>query len=85
MSLMHTTDEYPELLKLKEVTPMINQIRDFIDWLQNEKGIYLADYYSSDKLFRIKKPMAELFAEFFKLDLNKIEAERQQILDSYNG
>jgi hypothetical protein len=61
------------------------RIGEFVDWLQ-EKGIYLCEYRSYTdssivELDRTRKNIQDLLAEFFGIDLDKIEAEKRAMLD----
>lgn len=82
MTIEYSPEDFPELTKLKSVAWQANEIEEFINWLANEKGVYLADYESSHQLTATKKPIENLLADFFGIDLTKVETERQQILDS---
>ena len=66
----------------------------FLDWLQNERKppIVLAEYSNineydddgaimGDMLLPVRQRIEELLAEYFGVDLKKVEEERRQILD----
>jgi hypothetical protein len=58
----------------------------FVDWLRDEKEFVIAEWvkydeYEDTKLTPIHARIEELFAEFFGIDLNKIEQERRAILE----
>lgn len=67
--------QYPECEKVKAVQAKSQAIGEFIDWLENEKQIYL---------MKGRKPIHQttlrLIAEFFDIDLEKVEQEKQSIL-----
>jgi hypothetical protein len=61
----------------------------FYDWL-HERGYHIAQYMTFEEpefdgeyqqLVPIREAPEQLFAKFFGIDLNKIEAERRAILD----
>ncbi len=61
--------DYPEHDKLKAVVVESQAIGEFIDWLEDVKGI------------EIHAPITKLLAEFYKIDLDVIEAEKQSMLE----
>jgi len=76
---------YPEHERLKSVHPESQTIGEFLDWLQNEKGITLAtyedDYYEGHILMPVRKPIDRWLAEYFDIDLDLIEREKRLMLD----
>ena len=75
-----TDDKYPECEKVKSVQPKSQAIGEFLDWL-GEKGIHLAKWGDDDKLWPFNKNKEELLAEYFEIDLNKVEQEKRQMLE----
>lgn len=83
--------ETPELDKLGKVAPTSQKIGEFVDWLRAEKGILLANWPTGaernmygekmDYLAPVNIPIERLLAEFFGIDLNKVEEERRGVLD----
>ena len=74
-------ETYPECEKLKAVAPTSQTIGEFIDWLAETHGIYLADYQmNTNQLYATRKFTTHLLAEFFEIDMVKVEEERRQIL-----
>ena len=85
----------PELDKRKRevLDPGLNKVvQDFYDWLTQEKGYVLARYVPEEERFEGdgiygEQPVAvhpdpeQMMAEFFGIDLAKIEAERRAILE----
>jgi hypothetical protein len=56
----------------------------FVDWL-NENGYTICtleetDGYPEQQYFPHRKPYEEIFADYFGIDLKKVEQERQAIL-----
>ena len=84
----------PELDKQSEIikSGKAALIQDFYDWLHEEKHWVLARYVQADERYADdgiygEQPVAliinplELMAEFFGIDLHKIEQERRALLD----
>jgi uncharacterized cysteine cluster protein YcgN (CxxCxxCC family) len=69
----------PELDKMKAVQDKSQTIGWFLDTC----GYDLAEYDDDHmKYFPINKNIEQILAEFFNIDLNKIENERRQLLDA---
>jgi len=68
----------PECEKLKAVSARSQEIGEFIDWL-HEKGFRLAKYHGQE-LRSVYTDPEQLLAEFFKINLKKVEKERSQLL-----
>jgi len=76
--------EYPECEKMSKVKEQSQIIGEFLDWLQNERGITLAEYGSglnNQHLYPIYKTIEKILAEYFEIDLDKVEQERRAMLD----
>ena len=73
---------YPEHEKLNEVKDQSQAIADFLDWIQSEKGIVLANYGNSDSNWLTPDGTAKdrLLAEYFGIDLDALEAEKRVML-----
>lgn len=91
-----TDSKYPECDKLAAVREKSQMIGNFLDWLGSEKKIVLASYHDVDwtdedgieidqVLFTTNTTPEKLLAEFFHIDLRKVEQERQQMLKSIRG
>lgn len=115
--------QYPECDKLAAISKESQSIGEFIEWLQQEKGVRLAHYgmkekwcscpgfnvfggdefkdcpkckgthfqqnedgtpvlIKSETLMSYPKNTEGLLAEFFKIDMNKVEEERRAMLKS---
>ena len=77
--------EYPEHDKLDQVHDKSQAIGEFLDWLQNERDIVLAEYHEhamgrKDVLLPIHAHIETLLGAFFGIDLEKLEDEKQQML-----
>lgn len=82
---------FPEHDKLALVAPQSQLIYEFLSWLEGTKDAqvtynhYFSDYSIADAG---DQTMKEWLAEFFEIDLDKIEAEKRSMLDfirSMNG
>lgn len=83
--------KYPECEKMNAVSEDSNKIGAFLDWLNNEQCVVLARYYddvecenceeTSKQLLPIRLSIEELLAEYFDIDLDKVEKERREILE----
>lgn len=82
---MLSTD-YPEHEKLAAIAPFSQAIGLFVEWLQNEKGIHLAEWGPSEwdqrhELHYARTSTVDLLAEHFDIDQDKIEEEKRAMLD----
>ncbi len=72
--------DYPEHEKLKALNGANNIVGDFISWL-SEQGIQLARWDKFDELHPINDSIESLLANFFGIDRNILEQEKQAMLD----
>lgn len=72
--------ETPELDKIREVREQSEKIGDFLEWLRGEKIVLTEWDDEQERYFDIHKNIEEILAEYFKINLNKAEEERQAIL-----
>ena len=93
--------EYPECEKIAEVSEELNKIGRFLNWLKMEKGFVLGEYYKVDEIddisdygdleeviFPVHTSTDKLLAEYYDIDMNKVEEERREMLEdirSKNG
>jgi len=80
----------PECDKLVAVQPKSQVIGEFLDWLaeSNFAVCRYANYEdapSHDGWVPARLSLEELLAEFFVIDLGKVEQERRAILDELRG
>jgi hypothetical protein len=91
-----TTKTYPECEKLKAVHEKSQTIGEFLEWLEGEKGVTLAKGHEhdedcdggpdnkcpigTDSLYPLHYHTEQLLAEYFKIDLRKVEAEHREML-----
>lgn len=78
----------PELDKMSALRPKAQVIGEFLDWLRDERGYSITEFREDDdddeggRYWPVTAGIEKLLAEFLGLDLNKIEKERQAILDA---
>lgn len=78
--------QYPELDKMKAAREKSAVLSDFLDWM-DENGIRLCrnnpDHYwaKGGEYYPITENYEQLLAQYFNIDLNKVEEERRRILD----
>jgi hypothetical protein len=76
--------QYPEHEKLKAIKHQSQIIGEFIEWMGHQgltvcelaEGKYDSHYYPTTK-----RLPTQLLAEFFEIDENRLEKEKQQMLD----
>ncbi len=68
-------NEYPEHEKLQKIKDTSTTCGDFYYFILKKK------YITSHKVISFGR-MEEILAEFFKIDLNKIEQEKRQMIDN---
>ncbi len=90
--------KYPEHEKLAKIKDKSQSIGEFLEWLESEKKVnlctYEAEYTMQDSdgedeiipegYYGINQTKEKLLAEFFDIDLNKIEEEKRQMLAEMN-
>ncbi len=85
-----TPHHYCQHEKLKKVQDESQSIGDFLSWLNDHKKIVLGSYYRDgdclntdlEELRPIMKKHETLLAEYFGIDLDKLEEEKRAILKS---
>lgn len=76
----------PELDKMSAVKHDSQIIGAFLDHISHQ-GIHLAKYqegetkYDDEQLMPITQSIEQVLADYFDIDLNKVEKERRAILD----
>ena len=79
-TLTEIDTRYPECEKLRSVAPKSQIIGEFLDWLM-EQGIGFSKYSEKTQYNQPYNPnIQDLLAQFFEVDLNKVEEERRQII-----
>lgn len=77
--------ETTECEKLKQVATESQKLGTFIDWLRDEKGFQICEDIGDRNHIEyspIRMRMEELLADYFEIDLNKVETERRALLDA---
>lgn len=75
--------DYPEHEKLSAISDKSQAIYDFLMWCAEEKGAELATWAEEglDRMWPLNTAKRELLAEYFGIDLNKLEDEKRAMLD----
>lgn len=73
--------DYPEHDKMQAAQPAALVIGDFLEWLL-EGTEYLLAQYEGDRLEPIHVNFETLLYKYFEVDRDKIEAEKQSMLDA---
>ena len=85
---MSDLDElYPEHKKLMAIADKSRAIGQFIYWLEEEKDLYLMRQPDEDQEFLLShvyrtESITDLLAEYFEIDQQKIEAEKQAMFEA---
>lgn len=79
-----TVGDYPEHDKLLEVSNQSQAIYDFLTWLEDERNTCLieGDVGSDHYVWADSQTVKNWLAEFFEIDLDKIETEKRAMLDA---
>lgn len=74
----------PELNKMAAIRDKSQVVGEFLDWLRNERGITLATFTDDEERGDVMVPFhfstEQLLAEFFDIDLERVERERRLVL-----
>ena len=86
----------PNLDKLKEIEPVLDEIQGFMDWLMYDRNIILGVYVSShtdiltgtSSREKILKPyelmtVDELLKDYAGINIEALEQEKRQIVEAY--
>lgn len=78
---------YPEHEKLHAISDKSQAIGGFVDWLSQEKKIHLGqwgtcldEFCQEDSLHPVHTDIQDLLAEFYDIDRDKLEDEKQTML-----
>lgn len=75
-------DKYPELEKMKEAQADSSVISEFLDWLRYDADYVLCRWPEDENYPQPASiGMEQLLADYFQIDLKKVEAERRAILE----
>lgn len=74
--------EYPEHEKMKKIADKSQTIGEFLEWI-NQEGYAIGEFNRmSGELDTSRKSIQDLLAEFFDIDLNKIDKEKRAMIKS---
>ncbi len=80
------SDEYPECEKMALVRDESQTIGGFLEWA-SEQGWEFVDNNNIGHYrmpMPVNKPIEQILAQYFEIDLELVEKEKQQILDNFN-
>lgn len=75
--------EYPEHDRLRAIADKSQAIYDFLTWAHEERGMVLCESagHIRGEYYPALTSRQKLLAEFFEIDLNKIEHEKRSMID----
>lgn len=81
---------FPEHEKLTKVLEQSQWIGEFLDWCQNERGLHFYEMkkpkgFSEEVPVLFSASINQLLAEYFSIDLVKIEKEKRAMLRQINA
>lgn len=79
-----TNSEYPEHDKLHAIKDQSQKLGEFIEWLHGQgMEICFCEHYdnSNHEYFPIYKTIEQLLANYFEIDLNKLEEEKRSMIE----
>ena len=71
---------YPQHNLLREYQPKTQVIHEFVEWLNSEKRIELAEP-GGRRLYPTTQNLTALVAEFFEIDLVELENEKRAMIE----
>ena len=74
---------YPECEKIAAVQEKSRELTNFVDWLR-EHGYSICEevtYGDQEEWVTTRRPFEQLFADYFGIDLKKVEEERRALLE----
>lgn len=78
--MAETDGKYPECERVRAVSDQSQGIGEFLEWCQ-EEGYVLASFdEATGTCWPIRKRIEQLLADYFEIDLVKVEAERRAML-----
>lgn len=77
----------PECDKMLAVKLESQAIGSFLDWL-SEQGMFISEYtkvegYRDEQPWPVSKSIEQWLADYFEIDLAKVEKERRAILEDF--
>lgn len=82
----HFWAPYPEHDKQRAIIDQSQAIGEFMDWLREKHGVFLAEHDphwhpNSGCAVPVLTPITNHLADFFGIDLDKLEAEKVTMLE----
>jgi hypothetical protein len=90
---MTTKNKYPECEKLLVISEKSQELGYFLEWLTNRYTLcqsresvkeYIPEtdetFYTPEGYYPIRLPIQAILADYFNIDMNKVEEEKNQIL-----
>lgn len=71
---------YPEHDKMEAAQPAARVIGEFLEWMTGPRGLEIVRYQRGNRV-TVPVDIETLLYQYFEIDRDKIEAEKQQILD----
>lgn len=76
-------EQFPTLARMKEVQPESQAIGGFIEWLEENNMVICERVRSVDcPYLPVVYTIENLLARYFEIDMQAVERERRQILES---
>lgn len=72
----------PELDRMRDVHERSQEIGDFLEWLRYDENHVQLAIWDGEKLIPFHYNIEQLLANYFHIDLNKVESERRALLDA---
>lgn len=72
---------YPEHQKLKAISDKSQCVADFWDYMEQQGIVFAERGENSQFLYHTMKNKRDFIAEFFDIDMNKIEAEKRAMIE----
>lgn len=69
-----------EIEKVKAVSERSQTIGGFLEWLQSKEYV-IASWGAYDNLYQERRSIEEWLAQYFGIDLKKLEKEKRALLD----
>lgn len=72
----------PECDKMRAARDTSQAIGSFLDWLEHETDMVVCYFEDSrDEYLPVRKTIKQLLADYFEIDLNKVEEEKRALLE----
>ena len=71
----------PNLDKMIKVQNKSRVLTDFVDWLNEERGYHICEWFGQTLEYASYGGYSRLFADFFDIDYDEIEKEKSAVLE----